>query len=371
MESMWRSAVSRAGGDHEPRVTVIAHAARRYSRAVREAVLRAMDAESITTGELSRLGWRLGMLYADAVERAAKESGVSVELVGCHGQTIYHQSRAAAYLGERVRCTWQIGEAAVIAERMRCAVISDFRPADMAAGGQGAPLVPMLDFSLFRSARVGRVLLNLGGIANVTAMAAGCALEDVLAFDTGPANMVIDGCMRRLFGREFDKGGAVARTGKIYGKEVERAMRGSFFAAAPPKSCGREEFGDRFCGRFIAGCTQAGAENVDVVATATALTARSIAEAYARFIAPHMVGSGGVEIVAAGGGTKNATLMMRLEGAFGDRGVQVRRMEELGVAAEAKEAVAFALLAWLTWHGRPGNVAAATGATRAVVLGED
>ena len=341
-----------------------------YPKAVREAVLAAMDAKTIAVAELSRLNWRLGEIYAEAVEETAKQLEIAVELVGCHGQTIHHQARAERYLGTAVRATWQTGEAALIAERMRCPVVSDFRPADLAAGGQGAPLVPMLDAVMFRSAKVGRVLTNLGGIANVTALPAGAPRDELLAFDTGPGNMVIDGCVRRLYGKEYDEGGAIATSGKVLAGEVMRAMRDGYFAARPPKSCGREEFGDSFCEGFLARCRKAGAEDADVIATATALTSSSIVEAYEMFVAERLRGGRAIEFVAAGGGVKNAALMGMLEGALGERGVTVRRIEELGVAAEAKEAVAFALLAWLTWRGLPGNVLGATGASRPVVLGK-
>ena len=358
------------GAGELPAIEVLGHRATKYAKPVREAVLRAMDAAAISVAELSRLHWRLGALYAEAVAKAAEALGVEVDLVGCHGQTIYHQGVVKPYLGAPVRCTWQTGEPAVIAERLRCPVVSDLRPADMAAAGHGAPLVPMLDFVLFRSAKTGRVLANLGGIGNLTALPAGCSIDDVLAFDTGPANMVIDGCMRRLYGREFDRGGAVARRGRVFAKEVMAAMRGSYFSAPPPKSCGREEFGDRFCERFVARLRTVGAKDADIVATATALTSSSMVEAYERFVAERMSAGHEVDFIAAGGGAKNAALMGMLEGAFGERGVRVRRLDELGVAAEAKEAVAFALLAWLSWWGLPGNVAGATGASRPVVLGK-
>ena len=181
-----------------PRVKLLGHVGFGYPKAVRAAVLAAMDAKAISVAELSRLNWRLGEIYADCVEKAAAKFGVKVGLVGCHGQTIYHQGAAAKYLGAPVRCTWQMGEASVIAERLRVPVVSDFRPADMAAGGQGAPLVPMLDYVMFRSAKVSRVLQNLGGIGNLTAIPAGAGVDGVMAFDTGPANMVIDACMERL-----------------------------------------------------------------------------------------------------------------------------------------------------------------------------
>ena len=364
--------VCRIGADAEgmPKIEVLGHRALPYPAAVRGAVLEAMAAESISVAQLSRLNWRLGALYGDAVESACAGLGVMPELVGCHGQTIYHQGVEQTYLGAPVRCTWQIGEVAVVAERLRCSVVSDFRPADLAAGGQGAPLVAMLDWVMFRSREVGRVLANLGGIGNVTGVPAGCRIEDVTAFDTGPGNMVIDGCMRRLYGREFDEGGGVARTGTLLPAVVERFLEAEYFSRQPPKSCGREEFGEAFCDGLIAACRAAGASDADVIATATALTVRSMVAGYDRFVAERLRWSPGRECVVAGGGTRNAVLVEGLRAAFAERGVALRAMEELGVAAEAKEAVAFALLAWLTWWGQPGNVVGATGARRAAVLGK-
>jgi anhydro-N-acetylmuramic acid kinase len=232
----------------------------------------------------------------------------------------------------------------------------------------------MLDYAIFRAAKVNRVLQNLGGIGNMSAIPAGASIDQVMAFDTGPGNMVIDGCMMRLYGRGFDSGGAVARRGKVISVVVERVLRERYFSALPPKSCGREEFGEGFVDRFVAMCRKAGADDADVVATATALTAQSILDAYRRFVwaylgqaAPLAVRT---EYVVAGGGAKNATLMKMLRDGFKPLGVRVRLMEELGVPAQAKEGVAFALLAWLTWFRKTGNVAAATGASRPVVLGK-
>ena len=344
-----------------PRVRLIGLLETAYPRAVRVAVLRVMEGEALTATELSRLNWRLGEIYADCVEKAAEIFGVRVGLVGCHGQTVHHEARA------RVRSTWQMGEAAVVAERMRCPVVSDFRPADVAAGGEGAPLVPMLDWCLFRSAKVGRVLLNLGGIANVTAIQAEGGLEDVMAFDTGPGNMVVDHCMERIFGRAYDKNGSVARRGRVLRGMVERLMRERYFAVQPPKSCGREEFGAGFAARFLKMCK--GARPEDVIATATALTAESVVGAYRDFVRERLR-EAKTEVFVAGGGARNGTLMGMLREGFAEMSVRVRAMEELGVPAQAKEGVAFALLAWLTWNRRVGNVPAATGASRAVVLGK-
>jgi anhydro-N-acetylmuramic acid kinase len=359
-----------------PGVKLLGHVGVAYPKAVRAAVLGAMDAEAISVAELARLNWLLGEVYADAVEKAQGSIGVKIGLVGCHGQTVYHQGGAEKYLGKSVRGTWQMGEAAVIAERLRVPVVSDFRPGDVAAGGQGAPLVPMLDYCMFRSAKVSRVLQNLGGIGNLTAIPAGAGVDGVMAFDTGPGNMVIDDCMRRLYERNFDKGGLVARAGNVMQDVVAEILKEGYFSALPPKSCGREQFGEAFVSRFIAMCRKAGGKgdrDEDVVATATALTAASVVDAYRRFVWAH-VGQAAplspVEFVVAGGGAKNDVLMGMLRDGLEPLKVKVRMMEELGVPAQAKEAVAFALMAWLSWNGLPGNIAAATGAKRAVVLGK-
>lgn len=360
------------GRNAPPHVSLIGAAGFRYPKALRSAVLAAMDAKTMTVADMSRLHWRLGEVYADAVAGAAEQFAVKVDLVGCHGQTVYHQGAASKFLGGEVRCTWQIGEASTIAERLRVPVVSDFRPADMAAGGQGAPLVPMLDYCMFRSNKVNRVLQNLGGIANMTAIPAGGTVEDVLAFDSGPSNMVIDACMAQMFGKEFDRGGIVARRGTAMRSVVDRVLRQPYFLAAPPKSCGREEFGVVFVERLITMCRKAGATDADIVATATALTAESILDAYRRFVLKHLErpAARDVEYVVAGGGAENATLMAMLRAGLEPLGVRVRPMDELGVPAQAKEAVAFALLAWLTLFRLPGNVPSATGALRPVVLGK-
>jgi anhydro-N-acetylmuramic acid kinase len=371
------------GEDATPKIKLLGHVGFPYPKAVRAAVLRVMEGETLSAAEMSRLHWRLGAVYAECVERACSQLGLEtgagaaarrrLGLVACHGQTVYHQAVAEKYLASPVRATWQMGEASVIAERLRVPVVSDFRPADLAAGGQGAPLVPMLDYVMFRSAKVSRVLQNLGGIANLTAIPAGAGSDRVLAFDTGPANMVVDRCMQQLYGKAFDRDGRVARSGRVLRAIVESVLREPYFPALPPKSCGREQFGEAFAARFLALCREAGATDADVIATATALTAESVLDAYRRFVWPHLGQAAPLartEFVVAGGGAKNATLMAMLGAGLKPLGVKLRTMEELGVPAQAKEAVAFALLGWLRWHGLPGNVPAATGAKRAMVLGK-
>ncbi|GAC1422556.1 MAG: anhydro-N-acetylmuramic acid kinase [Acidobacteriaceae bacterium] len=359
-------------GDSSPRVRFLGLSSRPYPRAVRKAVVTLMEGGVLSAAEISRLNWRLGQIYAECVAAAADQYGSSVALVGVHGQTIHHETTPRRVLGGSVRSTWQLGEAAAIAERLRCPVVSDFRPADLAACGQGAPLVPMLDWCLFRSARASRVLQNLGGIANLTAIPAGAEADSLLAFDTGPANMVIDYCMGALFGKKFDRDGAVAQRGTVLRRILDTVLREPYFTAAPPKSCGREQFGAAFGERFQRLCRKAGGSDADIIATATALTAESVVDAYHRFVVPHLQSApqAKVEFYVAGGGAKNSTLMAMLTEGLRTRSVRVRQMDDLGIPAQAKEAVAFALLAWLAWHELPGNVPSATGASRPVVLGK-
>jgi anhydro-N-acetylmuramic acid kinase len=347
-------------------VKVLGHSKFAYGKKLRAMVMAAAGGEKLTAAKLARLSWKLGEEYAACVEKTAKQFKLSPQLVAVHGQTILHDADEGM--------TWQVGEAAVIAERLRLPVVSDFRPADMAAGGQGAPLVPMLDWHLFSHATKNRLLLNLGGIANITALPADGEVKDTMAFDTGPANMVIDAVMIRLFKKEYDSGGRIAAKGKVLTDVVKKMAAMKYLQAKPPKSCGREEFGEAFVDTLIGLCEKADAAKEDIVATATALTVTTILEAYSKFCWPHLgqiaPGAKATEMFVAGGGAKNKTLMRGLTEKFAALGVKVGTTESAGLAVEAKEAAAFALLGWLTWHGLPGNVPSATGAKRAVVLGK-
>lgn len=360
-------------GPEPPKLKLLAHTAHPYSKQIREAVLAAMDARRISTAELSRLHWRLGELYAEALSASLASTMLKPQLIALHGQTLYHQAAALPFLGQPTRSTWQAGEASVVAEQLRLPVVSDFRPADLAAGGQGAPLVPMLDYTVFRHPTHNRVLLNLGGIANLTSIPAGAGADGLLAFDTGPANMVIDALAQKLFHKPFDPDGDLASRGKIVNPVLEALLRNPFFQRDPPKSCGREEFGRGFAAKMLAACRRKSQRKEDALATATAFTAVTIREAYARFVWPHLGQRAplarGTDLLVAGGGTRNRTLMRLLAEAFEPLGVRVATTERFGLPSEAKEAAAFALLGWLTWHGLPGNIPSATGATRPVVLG--
>jgi len=366
-------ATSRTGssisGRGRPVYTILGHAEYPYPKEVRAAVLAAMNAAQACVADLARLNFLLGDLYGDAVLATERRFRVKVELVGCHGQTLYHQAEPALYLDRRVATTWQTGEAALIAARVGVPVVSDFRPADLAAGGKGAPLVPYLDYLWFRDARRGRIVQNIGGIGNLTAIPAGATADRVVAFDTGPGNMAIDALTEKLFGRPFDSGGTIAASGEVIEPVVASLLRRPFFRKKPPKTAGREEFGREFVAEFLRLCGRA--RKQDVVATTTALTARSIADAVRRYVIAKAGGQHTFrEMIVSGGGANNATLMTMLAELLAPMGIVTRFSDEFGLPSAAKEAVAFAVLAYETWHHRPSNVPSATGAKRAAVLGK-
>ncbi|HEU4721935.1 MAG TPA: anhydro-N-acetylmuramic acid kinase [Gemmatimonadaceae bacterium] len=312
-----------------------------------------------TARDYCRLAADLGGWLADAAVQVMAEAGVAradVRAIGSHGQTLWH---------EPGHSTWQIDAPAVIAERTGLAVVSDFRVRDVAAGGQGAPLVPIADGLLF-AGDGWRALQNLGGIGNVTIVPPDGTLSSIRAFDTGPGNVVIDAVVRRLDpSKRYDHDGRMAASGTVIASVIDELLAHPYFAAEPPKSTGRELFDDAYVARFIERCraVKPGASDADLVATATALTARSVADAYGRFM-PEPV----TEVLLSGGGSKNATL----KGMIADlvKPLMVRTFDERFFDAEAKEAVAFALLALLHLEGRAGNVPTATGARGARVLGK-
>jgi len=358
-------------GQEYPRYTIqlLGHAEYSYPKKVRDAVLAAMNASRASVADLARLNFLLGELYSDAVLATERQFRVKADLVGCHGQTLYHQGEPLRFLGRRLAVTWQTGEAAIIAARVGVPVVSDFRPSDMAAGGKGAPLVPYLDYMLFRDAQVGRIAQNIGGIANLTMIPAGASANDVIAFDTGPGNMVIDAVTEKLFGQPFDRGGRIAGSGKVLDKVIHEILQRDFFRTQPPKTAGREEFGREFVREFLRSCKRC--RKHDVVATATALTAKSIADAVRRYAPQNSARKQAFqEMILSGGGAKNSTLVAMLTGELALLGLRLRFSDEFGLPSAAKEAVAFAVLAHETWHRRASNMPSATGAKRAAVLGK-
>jgi len=356
------------------RIKLLHHNAVAFPRDLRSAVLAAMGTTEITTPELARLNWRLGLAYAEAAQAAiaqwkAKMPGGHVDLAGCHGQTIYHQGQSARWLGRSFGCTWQIGEPALLAPALGVPVIANFRPADMAHGGQGAPLVPLLDYVLYRHPQRTRILQNIGGIGNLTVIPAGASLAAVRAFDTGPGNMIIDSLMQQLYGRSFDRGGSIAAKGAILLPVIQAALRGTFFRKAPPKSAGREQFGAAYTSSFLDQCKALSNNPSDAIATATALTAESINLVYRKFVR-RFLPEGPVDYFVSGGGAKNRALMAMLRTQLKPFNCNVATLDSISLPVEAKEAAAFALLAYQTWNHRPGNVPSATGASRPAILGQ-
>lgn len=349
-----------------PQFRLLAHAEYPYPKDVRRSVLAAMNSQNATAADLSRLNFLLGELYAEAVLATQQRYSVKVDLVGCHGQTLYHQGEPENFLGRKLAVTWQIGEGSVIAARVGVPVVTDFRPADMAVGGKGAPLVPFLDYILYCDPAMGRIVQNIGGIANLTAIPAGASPDHVLAFDTGPGNMVIDAVMDQLYGKPYDPDGYTAATGTVLQPVLKELLQAAFFLRTPPKTAGREEFGREFVGDFLRRCRRS--RKQDIVATATALTARSIANSLRRFVVKKP--GSFKELVVSGGGAKNPTLLSMISAEVAKLGIRLRLSDELGLPTEAKEAVAFALLAFQTWHRKPSNIPTATGAQRAAILGK-
>jgi anhydro-N-acetylmuramic acid kinase len=319
-----------------------------YSDHLRQAILDVSNTTT-TTAAIARLHFELGEQYA----RVAIRTGLKgVELIGCHGQTIYHESGVA---------TLQIGEASVIAERTGVPVISDFRTADIAAGGKGAPLVPFVDYLMFRHPKRNRVALNIGGIANITAIPAGATAGQVKAFDTGPGNMVIDALAAEYMkGKQrYDRDGRLAAKGKVNRIALDALLADPYYRQKPPKTVGREQYGKE----FVESLRQTGVEMLDLIATATALTAATVATGIRRF-----AGFTEGDLIVSGGGAHNPGIM-RLFAALLP-GFTIGTSSDYGMDVDAKEAIAFAILAHETRHGRPSNLPSATGARHPAVLGK-
>jgi len=336
-----------------------------YPEDVRQAILSVSNAAT-HTATISRLNFLLGELYAEALRLTARRARIpldSIQLIGSHGQTIFHEGAPVKYLGRRIASTLQIGEAAVLAERTGIPVVADFRPRDIAAGGRGAPLVPYVDYMLFRHRKLGRVALNIGGIANITAIPPSAGPEDVIAFDTGPGNMVVDALARRYTkGRwSYDRGGRLAARGHVNRELLDRLLKDPYFRQPPPKTAGREQYGAEFVERLL----QTGLSLLDLIATCTAFTAAAVATGIERFVRPRMPVD---ELIVSGGGVHNRQMMAQLAAFL--PGVSLATSTDYGVDADAKEAIAFAVLAYETWRRHPANLPSATGARRAVVLGK-
>jgi anhydro-N-acetylmuramic acid kinase len=349
-------------------VKVVAFETIPWPLSVRQDLLRLCTPRGGTTADICHFNFLIGRLFAEALIRTCRKHRIalgSIDLVGSHGQTIWHQPNGRSFGRAPIASTLQIGEPAIIAQLTGITTIADFRTADIAAGGQGAPLVPFSDFVLFRHPSKSRAIQNIGGIGNVTYLPAQCTINDILAFDTGPGNMVIDGLVSLLTKgkRAYDPDGRFAAKGRVNDKLLAQMLKHPFFRKRPPKSTGREEFGILYCQEILKQARCSKLRDEDLLATATGFTARTIADAYRRFL-PRLPD----EIYLAGGGAHNATLVRM----FADLvpGFPIRNTDILGIPIDAREAVAFAILARATALGRPNNVPSATGAKRPVILGK-
>jgi anhydro-N-acetylmuramic acid kinase len=341
-----------------------------WPRGIRGAILRIAEGLPTTAAELSQLNVRLGEAFAGAALAACKRFRVSprrIALIGSHGQTIYHQPEPSKFLGARIASTLQIGEPAAIAARTGITTVGDFRPADMALGGQGAPLVPYVDYLLYRHPKLGRAGLNLGGIGNVTVIPAAAKPSQIMAFDTGPGNMHIDALVQRFTrGRQrFDRDARMAlRAGRVPAL-LNELMRDPYLKLPPPKSTGRERYGAGFVRQLLRLGRKHSASHEELVRAATVFTALSVVDALHRFVLPKTKLH---ELIVSGGGSHNPLILAQLAAAL--PGIRVMTSSEIGVPEDAKEAFAFAILAYETFHRRPSNLPSATGARRPAILGK-
>jgi anhydro-N-acetylmuramic acid kinase len=381
-----------SGAPPDLNAKLLNHTSINFPPAVRKEILRVAEQQPISAGHLSQLNFRLGEIFAAAALAACKRFRIAtknVALIGSHGQTIFHQGRPVPYLGRLTASTLQIGEPAIIATRTGIPTIADFRPSDIALGGQGAPLVPYADYLLYRHPKLGRVSLNLGGIANITVLPAACKLSEVFAFDTGPANMLIDALVQHSsHGRQrYDKNAAMAQTGRPMPALVDDLLRDPYLKLAPPKSTGREYYGRAYLQKLLALDRRYNAKPADLIRATTIFTALSIVDALHRFVLPkHRIH----QLVVSGGGARNPLILAQLSAALGAPNpairtftrhsalatrhllnpIQVLSSSSLGIPTDAKEAFAFALLAYETFHQRPSNLPTATGAHSPAILGK-
>ena len=392
------------------KINILAFETYSYDKPTRTAILDTCNPETGTVDKVCQLNFHLGKLFANAAKSIANKAQIAIhdiDLIGSHGQTIYHipnpatvektedrsqkleargqraeagskkqearSKRQEVGEGERwdlphIRSTLQIGEPSVIAQETGVTTVADFRPRDMAAGGQGAPLVPYVDFLLFRDKEKGRALQNIGGIANVTILPKNCGINDVIAFDTGPGNMIIDRITELVTNttQHFDEGGKLAGRGKMHDNLLASLLMHPYLSKPPPKTTGREEFGISFADNLYKDAIHSGIKDLDILATVTAFTAHTIADSYKKWILPKHHLS---EIIISGGGSHNDTLIKFLR-QYLEHTIQIHSINKFGISPNTKEALAFAILANETISGNPNNIPSATGAREAVIMGK-
>ena len=361
-----------SGTDSEPKVKLLAFENKPYPPQVREKIFSLFTPANATVDKVGYMNFLLGEIYAKSALSVIEKAGMKpeeIDVVGSHGQTIWHAPIPESPDGIPVAYTVQIGEGSVIAERTGILTVSDFRVADMAAGGQGAPLVPFSEYLLYRREKETILLQNIGGIGNMTVMPAGAKPRDVFAFDTGPGNMIIDAVISAVTGGEktYDTGGETAAKGKVCNALLDILKEEPYYRQPLPKTTGREHFGVQYTEKILSWRKENPIPVEDLLATVTDLTAYSIADAYERYVLPKYQAS---EIIVGGGGSYNATLLRFMKKRFAPHGVAVRTQEDLGLSSDAKEAVAFALMADCCMRGKANTLPSVTGAQHPAVMGK-
>jgi len=356
------AAVQIDGDTKHPSLKLLAFKNTPYGNEVRERIFELFDTKNASIDKVGEMNFLLGKLYGEAANSLIDDFGIDrskIAAIGSHGQTIYHSPDGD------IPCTVQIGEGSVISRLTGCLCVSDFRVADVAAGGNGAPLVPFTEYALFAKDDLGLILQNIGGISNSTILPAACGADEVFAFDNGPGNMLIDAIANMLFDKEMDYGGELASKGKVNYPLLDTLMEEPYYKKCPPKTTGRELFGTDYAKKIID--LAGNMDKYDLLATVTMLTARVIADSYRDFVKNKATIA---ELIVGGGGSYNKTLMRFLTTEMEKHGVKVYTQEEKGQNSDAKEAVAFALLAYYTLKGLPNNLQSATGAKHPAVMGK-
>ena len=361
-----------SGTDSEPKVKLLAFENKPYPPQVREKIFSLFTPANATVDKVGYMNFLLGEIYAKSALSVIEKAGMKpeeIDVIGSHGQTIWHAPIPESPDGIPVAYTVQIGEGSVIAERTGILTVSDFRVADMAAGGQGAPLVPFSEYLLYRREKETILLQNIGGIGNMTVMPAGAKPRDVFAFDTGPGNMIIDAVISSVTGGEktYDAGGETAAKGRVCNALLDILKEEPYYRQPLPKTTGREHFGVQYTEKILSWWKENPIPVEDLLATVTDLTAYSIADAYERYVLPKYRAS---EIIVGGGGSYNATLLRFMKERFAPHGVAVRTQEDLGLSSDAKEAVAFALMADCCMRGKANTLPSVTGAEHPAVMGK-
>jgi anhydro-N-acetylmuramic acid kinase len=359
-----------SGAPPDLNAKLLGHTSAKFPPAVRKVILRVAEQQPISAGEFSQLNFRLGEIFAEAAVTACRKFRIplgKISLIGSHGQTIFHQGRPVSYLGAPTASTLQIGEPSIIAARTGITTVADFRPADIALGGQGAPLVPYADYPLYRHPKLGRVSLNLGGIANVTVLPPAAKPHQVFAFDTGPANMLIDALVNHFTrGRQrFDANAHLAFQGRSIPALLDELMRDPYLKLPPPKSTGREYYGAAYVQKLLALGRRYRAKPNDLIRAATIFTALSIVDALNRFVLPKIKIH---QLIVSGGGAQNPVILAQISAALPS--IEILPSSRLSIPEDAKEAFAFALLTYETFHHRPSNLPSATGARGPAILGK-